>query len=99
MTGPFRVDLQQLVDIMNQIDRFDRGLEDSLEDIDARVAKLHRTWAGDAATAHQKAHDEWQRGVADMRSALAVMRQNTQVAYGNYRNAATTNAGMWEEAR
>lgn len=99
MTGGYRVDLDRLADIVDQIDRFDQHLETSLEDADARVAKLHTTWTGTAAAAHQRAHDEWKRGVAEMRAALAVMRGNALTAHGNYRSAATTNADMWEQAR
>jgi WXG100 family type VII secretion target len=97
--GPYRVDLHRLADIVDQISRFEQHLDAALEDVDARVDKLHTTWTGDAAIAHQTAHDEWKRGVADMRAALAVMRSNASTAHANYSNAVTTNAGMWEQAR
>lgn len=99
MTDRHRVDLPRLADIVEQISRFDQHLETALRDAQARVDKLHTTWAGDAATAHRQAHEEWVRGVADMRTALTVMRGNAQIAHGNYHGAATTNARMWEQAR
>jgi ESAT-6 family protein len=99
MTGGYRVDLARLADIVDQIDRFDQHVETALQDVDARVGKLHATWSGDAAAAHLKTHEEWRRGVTEMRTALAVMRRNAQVAHANYDSAATTNADMWEQAR
>jgi WXG100 family type VII secretion target len=95
----YRVDLHRLADIVDQIGRFEQHLDTALADVDARVDKLHTTWTGDAATAHRQAHEEWQRGVAEMRAALAVMRSNARTAHGNYSSAVTTNADMWGQAR
>ena len=95
----FTVDLDRLDDIVAEISRFDQRLESALADADARVNRLHGTWTGAAAEAHRKAHEEWQRGAAEMRAALAVMRQCATTAQDNYRAAATTNARMWAQAR
>jgi WXG100 family type VII secretion target len=97
--GRFRVDPDRLSDIVDQISRFDQHLESALEDADARVSQLHVTWHGAAATRHRQAHDEWKRGVAEMRAALAVMRQNALTAHGNYVNAVAANVHMWEQVR
>jgi ESAT-6 family protein len=94
-----RVDLDWLADIIEQIDRFDRRIESALEDVNGRVNRLHATWTGEAAAAHRKAHQEWTRGVAEMRDGLAAMRRNAEIAHGNYSSAVTTNSGMWEQAR
>lgn len=95
----FKVDLDRLDDIVEQITRFDSRLEKALEDVDARVNRLHATWSGEAATRHQQAHDEWRRGAAEMRAALAVMREIASTARTNYASATTTNVGMWEPLR
>jgi WXG100 family type VII secretion target len=94
----YRVDLDRLADIVDQIDRFDRRVEAALEDADSRVDRLHTTWTGEAAAAHRQAHAEWQRGVAEMRAGLAAMRRNAQLAHGNYSSAVTTNGRMWGQA-
>lgn len=94
-----RVNLDQLADIVDQIDRFEKKLESALEDVDGRVDRLHTTWTGDAAVAHRAAHEEWIRGVAEMRAGLATMRRNASIAHDNYSSAVTTNSGMWEQAR
>jgi ESAT-6 family protein len=99
VTDRHRVDLPRLADVVDQIDRFDQHLETALQDAQSRVDRLHATWTGEAATKHRQAHDEWVRGVADMRTALKAMRRNAQIAHGNYHGAATTNARMWEQAR
>jgi len=97
--GRFTVDLDRLADIVDRIARFDQHLESALDDADARVNRLHASWNGEAATRHREAHEEWKRGVAEMRSALAVMRQNALTAHENYLNAVTANVRMWEQVR
>lgn len=95
----YRVDLDRLADIVDQISKFDQRIESALEDVDRRVDRLHTTWTGEAAVQHRQAHEEWLRGVAEMRSGLAEMRRNAGIAHGNYHSAVTTNSRMWEQAR
>jgi WXG100 family type VII secretion target len=95
----FRVDLDRLADIVEQIARFDRQVGSALEDVDGRVDRLHATWTGEAAVAHRQAHEQWQRGVAEMRDGLAQMRRNAEIAHGNYSSAVGANSRMWEQAR
>ncbi|HEV7651440.1 MAG TPA: WXG100 family type VII secretion target [Actinophytocola sp.] len=97
--APFKVDLDRLNDIIDQIGQFDRRLESALEDADARVNRLHTTWRGEAAAQHRRAHEEWQRGVREMRAALATMRKNASIAHANYLSAVNTNTQMWEQVR
>lgn len=95
----FRVDLDRLADIVDQLTKFDQRIEAALEDVDGRVDRLHTTWTGEAAAQHRRAHAEWQRGVAEMRAGLAEMRRNAEIAHGNYRSAIDSNSRMWEQAR
>jgi WXG100 family type VII secretion target len=97
--APFKVDLDRLDDIIEQISKFDKRVESALHDADAQVDRLHGTWHGEAATKHRQAHDEWQRGVREMRAALEVMRKNASTAHANYHGAVTTNVRMWEQVR
>jgi WXG100 family type VII secretion target len=99
MTGRFRVDLDQLAEIVDQIVRFDKHLEEALEQADAKVDRLHTTWSGAAAAEHKAAHEKWKHGAERMRAGLATMRQNADIAHGNYTGAATTNTAMWQQAR
>jgi WXG100 family type VII secretion target len=95
----YRVDLDRLADMIDQISKFDQRIESAVEDVDQRVDRLHTTWTGQAAAEHRRAHAEWMRGVAEMRAGLAEMRRNAGIAHGNYRSAVTTNSRMWEQAR
>jgi WXG100 family type VII secretion target len=97
--GRYKVDLDRLTDIVDQITRFDQHLESALEDANARVNQLHATWSGAAAIQHHNVHEEWKRGAAEMRAALAVMRQNALTAHENYLNAVTANVHMWGQMR
>jgi len=97
--GAFRVDPDRLDGIIDQITRFDSQMEAALDEVDARINRLHATWTGEAADQHRRAHDEWQRGAAEMRAALAAMRANAATARANYTNAITANVRMWEQLR
>jgi WXG100 family type VII secretion target len=99
VTGGFRVDPDQLLNFVDQIDRFDQHLEAMLDDVDTHVNRLHAMWTGAAADEHQLAHDKWKRGAQQMRQALAVMRRNAVTAHANYTSAASTNVSMWEQAQ
>ena len=94
----YRVNLDRLADVVDQLTMFDQRIEAALEDADGRVDKLHTTWSGAAAEQHRRAHADWQRGVAEMRAGLAEMRRNAELAHGNYRSAVTANGRMWEQA-
>jgi WXG100 family type VII secretion target len=95
----YRVDLDRLADLIDQISKFDKGIESALGDVDKRVDRLHMTWAGQAAAEHRRAHAEWTRGVVEMRAGLAEMCANAKIAHGNYHSAITANSRMWEQAR
>lgn len=97
MTDRFRVHSDQLMDVVDQMSRFDRHLEEALENVDARINQLHATWTGEAAAAHRAAHDQWTRGAAEMRAALDTMRRIAHTAHGNYTEAAAANLSMWEQ--
>src|SRR5262245_27334346 len=96
--GGNRVDMDRLADIVDQLAKFDQRIETAVEDADGRVDRLHATWVGEAAARHQQAHEEWRRGVAELRAGLAEMRCNAQIAHDNYGSAVTTNSRMWEQA-
>lgn len=99
MTGRFRVDPNQLADVIDQLARFDKHLEGALGQADAKVDRLHTTWTGAAAAEHKAAHEKWKHGAEQMRAGLNAMRKNAGIAHGNYTNAAETNRTMWGQAR
>lgn len=99
MSDAYRVDLDRLADIVDQIDRFTKHVEAALDDIDTQVGRLHTTWAGAAAAKHQQAYEQWVRGMREMGVGLLAMRRNAEVAHTNYVGAATANASMWRQAQ
>ena len=95
----FAVDLEALSSTVSSLASTDARLAALLSDLAARVAALHLTWTGLAASAHADAHRDWEAGFADMRSALAAMRSAARVAHLNYDEAARLNTSLWEQLR
>lgn len=95
MTG-FRVDVEQLGEIVDQMARYESQLQEALDDIDGQIARLHGTWSGAAAQAQLADQQRWRDGADRMHAALVVMRQIAATAQQNYTDAATTNARMWQ---
>ncbi len=98
MPSRFSVNLARMQAVTERMAKFDTALDVHLDKLDARIARLHTTWSGDAAVAQRDAHDEWMRAARQMRAALATMRSITATAHGNYHAAVVTNVRMWDEA-
>jgi WXG100 family type VII secretion target len=99
VSSAFRVHLAELSHVVEELDRFQTHLAAALEEVDAKVTELHGTWTGDAAEAHQAAHDQWKQGADDMGAGLETMRENASTAHANYTSAVTANAAMWKEVQ
>jgi WXG100 family type VII secretion target len=93
----FTVDPDRLVDIVQQLARYEQRLESALEDVSAKIDRLHVTWTGAAADRQAHVHAQWQRGAAEMRAALAVLRQIATTANANYTGAVSANVAMWDQ--
>lgn len=91
----FRVDPDRLTDIVEQMTQFDQRLDAALDDVTAKINRLHATWTGDAAQRQAQAHADWQRGAAEMREALATLRSIATTAGANYTSAVSANQRMW----
>jgi WXG100 family type VII secretion target len=99
VTAGFRVRPAQLADVVVRLGALDAHLQAVVAQVERRVDELHLTWSGDAAQAQRSAHDEWQRGAAQMRAALATMRSIAASAHANYTAAAAANVQMWSRLR
>lgn len=93
----FAVDADDLSGVVDELRRRHAALASLGGDLSRRIALLHDTWDGEAATAHETAQATWDDGFARMREALARMRAAAEVAHRNYTDAATTNLQMWEQ--
>jgi WXG100 family type VII secretion target len=96
MAPRFSVDLNRLQEAVDRMGTFDTALSAHLDDLDARISRLHRTWGGDAAQAQRHAHAEWMAAAKEMRAALATMRSISSTAHRNYTAAVATNVRMWD---
>lgn len=63
----YRVELDELLAFADKLQAFERRAEALATQIDQRIAGLHETWSGSAATAHRAQHDEWMAGATQMR--------------------------------
>ena len=93
----YAVDLDELDATVAELARCDETLDLLLAELERRVALLHESWAGAAASAHALAHERWDAGFRAMREGLATMRAAGGLADQSYRDAASTNLRMWEQ--
>ena len=95
----FTLDTSELDSVIGDVEECEAELELLLADLDKQMATLQDTWQGDAADAHQVAHEEWSAGMRAMRQAMVDLRTAARSAHGNYTAAADANASMWEQMR
>lgn len=91
----FQVSTGDVERTVEDLQRITTALEQALEDADAAVSRMHSAWAGEAAQAHQAAHDAWAVDADEMSHALAAMRRALSGAHGNYTVAVAANQRMW----
>lgn len=95
MTGGYSVDLDELARVVERMARCHAALHDLAGDVETEVATLHDEWSGLAREAHAVQHTAWGSGFADMREALAAMREAGRGAHDNYVAATDANLVMW----
>ncbi len=92
----YAVDLDELDSVIGDLERLERELESTTNDLEGQMVTLHGTWEGEAAVAQREAHREWEAGMEAMREALAEMRSAARTAHGNYTKAVDANRSMWD---
>lgn len=95
----FSINLDELDDVIDDLEACERALETITADLERQIATLQTQWEGLTAAAQREAHQEWEQGMADMRTALAEMRRAARVAHANYTKAIAANVGMWQGLR
>jgi WXG100 family type VII secretion target len=93
----YSVDLDELDAVITRMGKFDAALDEHMNKLDARIARLHKTWSGEAAVAQKAEHDKWMQAAREMRQAMATMRSAGKTAHGNYTRAIAANVDMWNE--
>ncbi|MGQ4598687.1 WXG100 family type VII secretion target [Nocardia sp. R6R-6] len=69
-------------------------VDESLDEIEKRIAALHTSWSGEAAAAHAAAHLEWTTAAGKIRDGLAKMRAAATAARQQYESASAANLSM-----
>ncbi|WP_216897719.1 WXG100 family type VII secretion target [Nocardia alni] len=90
-----KVDLEQLDSVITRLEQFEGFLDEQLNALDHSARKLHGTWQGDAATAHQRAHDKLMAAAREIHEGIKDMRQAAQNAHYNYNTAIRANVRRW----
>jgi WXG100 family type VII secretion target len=97
MTDVFTIDTDDLESVISDVEAVENRLETLTSDLEGQMRRLHATWEGLAAQAHDEAHAEWTEGMRTMRQALADLRAAARGAHGNYTAAANANVSMWQD--
>lgn len=95
----FAVDLDDLDRTVAMLARAGDRIEAAVTELESRLTRLRGAWQGPAAEAQRAAHEEWSRGLAQMRAALADFRSRSRTAHSNYAEAAEVNLRMWAATR
>ncbi len=98
-TGWFAVDVDRLDDAVHDLTLGERELDQLTTELETTMRRLRPAWHGRASLAQEAAHEEWERGLAAMREALADLRRAAGTAHHNYDAAVRANLGMWERLR
>lgn len=93
----FTIDLDELDSVIGDVERTEGSLERLTSDLEKQMKALHGVWQGLAAQAHTEAHQQWNDGMADMRTAMAGLREAARAAHGNHTSAGQSNLEMWSD--
>ncbi|WP_225727125.1 MULTISPECIES: WXG100 family type VII secretion target [unclassified Nocardia] len=94
MTDSFRVNLDELDDISNQLKGFVGFLTESIAGIQQRTAGVQSNWTGPSAIAANEAFTKWVTGAQDVAEGIETMRTAAIAARDRYQTAVTTNLQM-----
>ncbi|MEU1548251.1 WXG100 family type VII secretion target [Nocardia sp. NPDC005745] len=90
----YKVSLGQLDAITVRIDALRGFLEESLIEIDERIATVQQTWNGASAAAYADAHADWIAGAQKAARGIEKMRAAAQAAHDAYSATVTANLSV-----
>ncbi|MCC3331660.1 WXG100 family type VII secretion target [Nocardia abscessus] len=91
---PYRVDLDELEQIVARISGFIGFLNDSLDGLQQRISAVQQNWNGAAADAQAQAFREWHTGATDVAEGIDTMSQSVRDAHDRYTAAISANLSM-----
>jgi WXG100 family type VII secretion target len=92
----FTVDLPGLLELIDQMEQFDKKVSETCHEVEQSVAALHVSWEGAAAEEQRQAHALWEKGTAEMTEALRQLRSDVATAHRNYDRAFAAGKAMWD---
>jgi WXG100 family type VII secretion target len=92
----FTVDLAGLLDLVDQMEKFDKTVAETCKQVQQSVAALHVSWEGAAAEQQRQAHALWEKGTAEMTEALRQLRSDVATAHRNYDRAFAAGRAIWD---
>ncbi|MCA2206184.1 WXG100 family type VII secretion target [Nocardia rosealba] len=91
---PFRVDLDELDQLVTRVSGFTGFLNESLDGLKQRIAAVQQTWHGQAADAQDAAFREWHLGATEVVEGIDAMRAAVRAAHTRYTAAIEANRQM-----
>ncbi|MGL6234051.1 MAG: WXG100 family type VII secretion target [Segniliparus sp.] len=96
MSEQYHVNTEGLAGAVADLAAFEEHAEEVIAEAEQLAAAYKHLWAGTAADEYQEAHALWAKEAAEMRAALARVRQSGANAHGNYTAAIAANSGFWK---
>ncbi|WP_194814428.1 WXG100 family type VII secretion target [Nocardia sp. XZ_19_385] len=87
----YRVNLGELEQITARMRGFSGFLTETLQGLQQRMAALHQTWSGEAATAQSEAFAQWMTAANEVAEGIAAMQDASADAHASYIDAVETN--------
>lgn len=97
--GRFSVDADELAAVIARMSACESALEALTVNVEREVEDVQGRWHGRAADAQRLAHEEWRRGLQQMRDSLVEIRLAASTARRNYTAAVDANTAMWDQTR
>ncbi|WP_194835397.1 WXG100 family type VII secretion target [Nocardia sp. XZ_19_369] len=91
---PFRVDLDELEQMVARVSGFVGFLNESLDGLQQRISTVQQNWNGAAADAQAEAYRDWHTGATDVSEGIDTMRRAVQAAHDRYTAAIAANLAM-----
>lgn len=95
ISGSISVDLPSMTSAEDGFQQILYALQAELDSLQSKLQAGLREWSGEAQTAYQGAHAQWQAGANDMAKSLAWLHGAIRTAGGNYHSARSANLIMW----
>lgn len=90
-----KVDLELVDELVTRMGAFEQHVEALLDEVDARIRRMHGAWSGAAAAEQAEVQSRWTAGAHEMQQALRVLRSIAATARENYAAAVAANLAMW----